>query len=414
MWIPDSKCPAAVCPLNRFNEAASSTFKLLDETFNITYGIGSVTGQYGVDVVTIGGATIPQQQVGLAMQAIDIYSPNVNNGTAGDPGSHNGILGLGYPSLTQSSKKGLGGYNPFVFNLVSQNIIKEPVFSIFLNSISQLGWSGEIIFGGVDNTKFVGDLTYMPVAAIKTTTQSSASALFKTNSNYYYWMVYAQGLAVKNSNTGSNPSFRLPEIGAYILDTGTTLTYLPTAVAVEVVSAFVGKENFALDKVEQLFVVDCAAASKSTARFELHMSQSSTFMTNPVILSVPSSELFIPVDGTTLENSKTCYFGIAPATSTIGPNMYLIGETVLRSAYMVFDMNQNRVGIAANKDIGGTISVNGAVVSNSSISAVNGTTKSNPNIAQKTETPASDGLVLKSSVASIAASFAITVAMLAL
>jgi hypothetical protein len=350
------------------------------------------------------------------MQATDIYTAMANNGTADEPGAHNGILGLGYPALTQSSKKGLGGYNPFVFNLVSQNIISEPVFSIFLNSISQLGWSGEIIFGGVDNTKFAGDLTYMPVAAIKTTTQSSAAASgsVHTNSNFFYWMVYAQGLAVKNSHTGSNPNFRLPEVGAYILDTGTTLTYLPMEVAVEVVTAFVGKENFVLDKIEQVFAVNCDAAAKSTARFELHMSQSSNVMKNPVILSVPASELFIPVDGTTLENSKTCFFGIAPSTSSIGPNMYLIGETVLRSAYMVFDMAQNRVGIAANKDIGGIVSVNGSVVSNSSAYAVSGTDKSNPDITKKPETSASIGLVLESSLASVAVGLLLTVVMLTL
>ena len=31
-----------------------------------------------------------------------------------------------------------------------------------MNSASKTGYSGEIIFGGVDHTKYTGNLTYMP------------------------------------------------------------------------------------------------------------------------------------------------------------------------------------------------------------------------------------------------------------
>lgn len=410
-WVPNSKCPATVCPLAKFDEAASSTFKPLDEAFNITYGIGNVGGQYGLDTMTIGGAAVLQQQFGLVTQATDIYSSNSATGVDDKPGDHNGILGLGFPPLTQSSKNGLQGYNPFVFNLVSQKIIKEPVFSIFLNGIFEAGWSGEIIFGGVDNTKFAGDMTYLPVAAVRTNTQSSASASITTTNNYYFWMVFAQGVAVKNSPTGVNPKYKLPQIGSYILDTGTTLTYLPTQVATEVITGFVGKDKFVLDKAENIFVVNCSDAINNPAQFELHMSQTDKPMDKPITLSVPASQLFLPIDGTTMENSKKCYFGIAPTTRNIGPNMYLIGETVLRSAYMVFDMGKNRIGIAASKDIGGSVTVNGAIVSNSSVSVTKGTAESTPNAAENTSDA---GFVLKSSISSVVAGLVVTVALFAL
>ncbi|KAI7904813.1 aspartic peptidase domain-containing protein [Cokeromyces recurvatus] len=346
LWVPSSNCPKSSCPFSRFDSSKSSTFKLLNEPFSIQYGIGSVNGTYATDTVTVGGATVSNQQIGLAYRTEDIMTPNPSNIEA------NGILGMGYPALTQSYTNDENSYNPFVFNLAAQKIIKEPIFSIFLNSITQPNWSGEIVFGGTDESKYNGDIMYVPVAGL--TTES-----FTNSMNYYYWMVYAQGLRVTGSQMGSNPSWRLREIGAFILDTGTTLTYLPTSVATDVVSAMAGEGNYVLDSQSGVFIVDCATA-KSSARFQLEISQQAGFSNNPVILSVPASELVIPVDGATADTAQVCMFGIAPLSNSgsIGSNMYLVGDSVLRSAYMVFDMGQNRVGLASSKGTNGQVMTN--------------------------------------------------------
>jgi hypothetical protein len=389
--VPSTQCPRTNCPFYRFETTNSSTFKSLNKPFGIQYGIGSVNGTYATDTVTVSGASIANQQFGLASITEDIMqpsgismSPEPFNRSSNNPVEANGILGLGYPSLTQAASSGEGAYNPFVFNLASQKVIKEPIFSIYLNSISKPGWSGEIIFGGIDKSKFNGDLTYLPVASLTTqsgaTGSSSSSAAASSDEQsdvgYYYWMVYGQGLGVKNSNTGSNPSWRLREIGAFILDTGTTLTYFPTSVATDIVTAIAGKKNFALDRQSGVFIVDCAVA-KSSARFELYMSPSDSISSKPIVLSVPASELVIPIDSTSASTANACMFGIAPlgGSGGVGTNMYLVGDSVLRSAYMVFDMGQHRVGLAANKDIGGTVTVGnstGSAGANSSNDASNG------------------------------------------
>lgn len=342
----------------------------------------------------MGGAQVQNQQFGLASITQDILNPNPSAGGPGtnSPGRNdtssssvesNGILGMGYPSLTQANSQGEGAYNPFVFNLASQGIIKEPIFSIFLNSVSKTGYSGEIIFGGVDQSKFDGNLTYLPVASL--TTKASTGPLpgraTTGNSNYYYWMVYGQGLGVTNSKN-QNPSYKLREVGAYILDTGTTLTYLPTSVATDIVTSFAGSNGYALDRQSGVFIVDCST-SKSPALFYLQMSQSSKASNSPLVLSVPASELVIPIDTTSTDTAKVCMFGIAPlgGSGGIGSNMYLIGDSVLRSAYMVFDMGQNRVGLAAAKGIGGSINFNGTSSSstnNSSSSNGGGSTSASP------------------------------------
>lgn len=374
LWIPSTACPASNCPFSRFNSASSSTFKSLNKPFGIQYGIGSVNGTYATDTVTVGGATIPNQQFGLASITQDILQPHTPVGNDSSTNTEqveaNGILGMGYPSLTQANSQGEGAYNPFVFNLAAQGIIKEPVFSIFLNSIAKTGWAGEITFGGIDTTKFDGDLNYLPVASLTSKSSTMSGGNNSSNAGYYYWMVYGQGLGVTNSNKGSNPSWKLREVGAYILDTGTTLTYLPTSVATEIVTAFAGPKGFVLDKQSGVFIVDCAT-SKSPARFELVMSQSSKVSSNPLVLSVPAFELVIPIDTTNVDTATMCMFGIAPlgGSGGIGANMYLIGDSVLRSAYMVFDMGQNRVGLAATKGIGGTVGVNGSSTSTTNSSS---------------------------------------------
>ncbi|KAI8890249.1 acid protease [Backusella circina FSU 941] len=368
LWVPSSECPSSSCPFYRFDVSKSSSFKNLEKPFNIQYGIGSVNGTYATDTVTVAGASVQNQQFGLASSTADILQPNPS---AGGPGSDtpepynssssqveaNGILGLGYPALTQANSQGEGPYYPFVFNLAKQNIIKEPIFSIFLDSITKQGWSGEIMFGGIDETRYTGNLSYIPVAGL----QSRASALSGNSSSepqFYYWMVYGQGLGVNGSTPKTSPHWRLRDVGAYILDTGTTLTYFPTSVATDIVTAFAGADGFALERQAGVFVVDCKVA-KSNSTFELEMSQSSSFSSTPLVLSVPASELVIPLDGPTADKATTCMFGIAPMGSSggVGNNMYLVGDSVLRSAYMVFDMGKNRVGLATAKDVGGSVSL---------------------------------------------------------
>ncbi|KAI9272493.1 aspartic peptidase domain-containing protein [Sporodiniella umbellata] len=409
LWVPSNNCPARECPFSRFNPSNSSSYKSLEAPFNIQYGIGSVNGTYVTDTVSLGGATINNQQLGLATSSKDILFADESDGKTSHVDA-NGILGLGYPSLTQANSQGEGPYNPFVFNLVSQKLISEPVFSIYLNSITQTGWSGEIILGGIDNSKYSGELNYLPVATLSNRKSGGVSG---SGGKYYYWMVYGQGLGVKNATHGSNPYWRLKEMGAFILDTGTTLTYLPTSVATEIVTAFAGPNGFSLDRSSGVFAVDCDA-SKSPARFELQMSNSNSFSNQPLVVSVPASQLVIPLDSNDPSTASACMFGIAPlgGSGSIGSNMYLVGDSVLRSTYMVFDMGANRVGLASSKGVSGTVTVANSTLANtthpSSSSSATSSGSGTSNIAfsaYKTNIPSSMALSALAIIAFTMATF---------
>ncbi|CAO3597542.1 unnamed protein product [Absidia cylindrospora] len=473
--IPSSSCDKQSCPFGGFNTGKSSTFQPMQEKFSIQYGIGSVNGTYVKDTVMVSGAKVPQQQFGLATYTKDILIPQDSNSGGGSTSTSastvnaNGILGLGYPQLTAATTQNNPAYTPFVFNLVQQGVIQEPVFSVYLNSASKQGWAGEIIFGGVDHSKYDGDLQYLPVAKLQSQPSpapegegngggggpapgnggdsgngdsgnsgsgsggsgsggsgndgsgndgfgndgsgsdgsgsgyggymdggnpqtNNGSSLAKSQllqiinfdnhnvlnpplhqsdtgnttspnySGYYYWMVYGQGIAVRNGV--QSPEFKLQKPGAFILDTGSTLTYLPNDVAISIATAMAGSNGFQLDRQSGLLVVDCSTAN-SQATLELQMSTTSSLTSPPVTLSVKASELVIPLDGETAQSAKTCLFGIAPVggSGALGPNMFLIGDSMLRSAYLVFDMGQNRVGIAAAKGMGGVVNGTGTASS---------------------------------------------------
>ncbi|CAO3610081.1 unnamed protein product [Mucor hiemalis] len=358
LWVPGSKCPQTVCPLARFNEQTSTTFNVTSEGFNITYGIGSASGVYATDTITIAGATVQQQKFGLVSASKNIltemttlsgqtYTPTISsadNATtyAGD-NRMDGIFGLGYPTITAPVDN---SYNPFFFNL---NIPKR-IFSIYLNSSESYGVSGEILFGGIDSSKYKGELTYLPVS--KTTRRSPTSG---TKTDYGYWQVYGQGVGVSNGVNNKNVNLPFQQTTSFVFDTGTTLSYLPTDVLAPLLSAAVGNNNLAYDNVNNYFQIRCSVAKQNTT-LQYMFSPSEDVTANPIVLNVPISDVIFPMDSDYVSTAKVCMLGIVPTTGTI-----FLGESLLRSIYQVYDADQNRIGIA------------GAISSNSFITGANGT-----------------------------------------
>ena len=73
------------------------------------------------------------------------------------------VQGLGFPAL---SKQGV--LPPFI-NMLQENLLDAPDFSIWLNKDIRVGTfpAGELVFGGVNRTRYFGDLRYHPVIGAK-------------------------------------------------------------------------------------------------------------------------------------------------------------------------------------------------------------------------------------------------------
>ncbi|KAI9483144.1 MAG: aspartic peptidase domain-containing protein, partial [Benjaminiella poitrasii] len=345
LWVPGVDCPSSVCPLARFNGTASSTFKRLDEVFDIAYGIGSASGVYALDTISIAGMSVEQQQIAYVNDSKNIltdqqtlkgesYTPTVSSAdnatTFSSDNSHDGIFGLGYPYISASAKQ----YNPFFFNLKAQNKLTQNVFSIFMNTTESYGDSGELIFGGIDSSKYKDELKYLPL--IKTISRN----LTELGNSYGFWQVNGEGVRVKNgSQITSNVHFPLGS--QIIFDTGTTLSTLPTSTISEVLSAAFGSENLAYDSNNNYFQVKCSAAKQNNS-VQYVLSSSDNTEDNPIIVSIPIAELLLPLDTDNVKTATVCVVGIIPFDGPI-----FFGQTVLRSLYQVYDVDNNRIGIAS-------------------------------------------------------------------
>lgn len=341
MWVntPDSK----LCSLPRdpceqagtYDRDDSSTSKVVSEGFNISYADGSgAAGDYVTDTFRIGSANLSDFQFGIG----DTSS------------SQRGILGLGYAlNEVQVLSERKDTYDNLPLKLAADGHIKSPAYSVYLNDFEAS--RGSILFGGIDQSRFQGDLATLPV-------QSEAGL-------YQRFLVTLTKVEVGDDTVEDDLAL------AVLLDSGTSITYLPDDMAADIFER-VGAEY---SESQGLAFIPCSARSASEPlRF--------TF-SDPVI-EVSMSELVLDVAGVTRgqsllnEEEEVCMFGIGLAEE--GP--IVLGDTFMRSAYVVFDLENNEISLAQTRF-------------NSSESSVQEITEDGVPGAKRVEDPvqATDGLV---------------------
>jgi phytepsin len=194
LWVPSAKCYFSIsCYLHsRYKSSMSSTYKKNGTSAAIRYGTGSIAGFFSKDNVKVGDIVVENQKF------IE---------TTREPGltflvaKFDGILGLGFQEIS------VGNVVPVWYNMVKQGLVKEEVFSFWLNRNAQEAEGGEIVFGGVDPNHYKGEHTYVPV------TQKG------------YWQFDMGDVLIDDQPTG------YCENGcSAIADSGTSLIAGPTAV----------------------------------------------------------------------------------------------------------------------------------------------------------------------------------------
>lgn len=258
----------------------------------------------------------------------------------------NGLVGIGYAvneaivGTTQSLKS---VYPNLPVNMVDEGLINTIAYSLWLNDLGTSSplpnfplftsltpptdaSSGSILFGGIDTEKYKGTLTRIKI--------------YPTQDNIFAAFVVALTSLSAQSPSGSDiltsSAFPIP----VVLDSGTTLTYLPTDLASQI-----WKEVGALYSPEiQLAVVPCQlASSKGTFSFGFAGPSGPTVSVgmDELVLDLTSGQPPLFKSGP-YEGMTVCEFGIQ--NSSAAP--YLLGDTFLRSAYVVYDLVNNQVGIA--------------------------------------------------------------------
>lgn len=327
-----------------FDPSLSSTYQVaVPGGFQIEYLDGSTaSGDYILDKFNIGGATINALQMGLADKTA--------TGT--------GVLGIGFTADEATPSE----YPNLIDQMLNQNLIPTRAYSLYLNDYSSS--TGNILFGGVDTQKFIGEIAVVPILPDAQTQNYTSFTINMTALS----LSFANGTAYSADTPGGGGGLDA------ILDSGTTLSYLPDDLAAPLftaVGAYAYGSSFRSSAASELALVDCALAGSGldiTFRFGGDGGGAS--------ITVPADELVIDAfDQSEIPEDvpfeETCLFGIqnsggGDSREEAQTSYALLGDTFLRSAYVVYDIDNRQVGLAqanlnsTRSDVQGLSSADGA------------------------------------------------------
>ena len=112
----------------------------------IEFGSGSLSGYFIEDVCSLGddSAVMQDYQFGLVTKQT-VFS-----------GRFDAIIGLAYPSMAEP------GLTPFFDAMMKQGLVEENMFAFYM-SMNPLVDDSELVFGGYDNDRIEGKLSWHPV-----------------------------------------------------------------------------------------------------------------------------------------------------------------------------------------------------------------------------------------------------------
>lgn len=297
------------------------------QNFSITYLDGSqAVGAYIKDNLSIGGTTVRALQMGLARRTV--------RGT--------GILGVGY-AANEAAKV---PYPNIIDEMVRQELIETRAFSLWLNS--RQSPSGSILFGGIDADKFIGELSVLPILP-----QSGSDG-------YLAYQIDMSSLSVSLANGTDEKIDTSSRSLPAVLDSGTTLSYLPEAMASQLfgaVGAYTDEGGTGLTFISCKYLRQDAGM---TMRFGFGGADGRR--KDEAVIQVPAHEMVLDVlTGhewelpDSIPFSDACLFGVQRTTALrqgasngipeTAP-LALLGDTFLRSAYVVYDQTHNQIGLA--------------------------------------------------------------------
>jgi hypothetical protein len=233
-----------------------------------------------------------------------------------------GVLGIGY--VTNEVQVGRNGKRPYPNlpqALVDAGMIRSNAYSLWLNDLDSN--RGQIMFGGVNTAKYHGSLETLPILSRRGIYAELSIAL--------------TGFSVSSGGRQQDLTPRDFPVAA-LLDTGASLSYLPP----NLVDAI-------YDLVEAVYDPQMGAAFVPCALRDTDMIFSFTFSTPSI--AVDMTELVLdpgPTGGARprfRDGRAACIFGISPTQGHIP----ILGDTFLRSAYVVYDLANNEISLARTR-----------------------------------------------------------------
>lgn len=211
-------------------------------------------------------------------------------------GKFDGIFGLGYDTISV-----LGVVPPF-YNLVNQKLIDDAVFGFYLASADGTT-GGQMTLGGVDSNHYEGDLEWHNVR------------------RKGYWEIDLSKISLGDEEVDL-------EAGA-VIDTGSSLIVLQTALA-EMINGQIGaKKNYAGQ-----YTIECSVVP-SLPDFSFFFGKKKYTLTG--------EDYILNAGGSCISGFMGMDFPEA-----LG-DLWIVGDVFLRKYYSVYDLGKDRVGFAVAK-----------------------------------------------------------------
>ena len=279
LWVPNKK--PFLSTHRTYAHDASSTYVKNGSKFAIQYGSGPVSGVYSRDTLRVGDV----QTKSYLFAEVDDTS---GLGVGYRLGKFDGILGLAWPGISVD-----GVPTPLQALLGS---LDAPVFAFSLGDEK----AGELVLGGVDETKYAGSFHYVPLQS-------------KT-----YWEIKLEGLAVGAAN--------MTRATRAIVDSGTSLLAGPKDDVKRVAKAVGAKPALAGE-----YTIACDAKA-------------------PDITFVLGGRRYdLALKDYVIEESGQCLFGMMGIDLQGQAPLWILGDVFMRKYYVKFDVGQARVGLALAK-----------------------------------------------------------------
>ena len=291
-WVRSSRCTATECiGKSSFDSSKSSTYQTLPLTATsietIRYGDGTfVNCTVNQDVLTLGKFSLLNQKVCEASNIITSVP------------STDGIIGIGPPG-----KRVVKSTDVFT-NLLNQTG-SAAVIGMWYNIQRNPGpgEAGEITFGGIDDTRFTGDLQY-----------------YNLTTDRAHWQLGVTEITIEGDrNLVTNSPM------TSLIDTGTTLALFPASIVEPIAAAFQGR----LVTGQGIYIVDCEKVS--------------TFKPITFKFGAGTPSITLKPEQLVFRDSDTCVL-IFGTTNTASGNP-IIGALFLRNFYTVFDYGRERIGL---------------------------------------------------------------------
>ncbi|OAX40039.1 acid protease [Rhizopogon vinicolor AM-OR11-026] len=210
LWVASSDCTNSDCQgVTRYSSSLSRTLTLSDQSFKLTYLMGSALGTVGTETVTLGPYEISSQMLALA---------NQTSGLGLSSNGNSGILGLAFPLATSIP---LTSGTPVLNNLFAHLDDQHRFFAFKLgrNESRDVSYSdSSITVGGLDSslTNDTSQFVFTPVFA-------------SAREEYDFWKLPIQEITINSQILPLSSSLiRGAPSPIAVLDTGTTLILGPT------------------------------------------------------------------------------------------------------------------------------------------------------------------------------------------